>query len=392
MRMATLRRNRGHQSGITGIARLDRRTKRLTPRLSRGDIAFIDHVDLDQMAAEQIVAAGVFAVVNAAPSISGRYPNLGPQVIVNAGIPLIDEVGPEVFEQLRDGQAVRVDGEKVWLGDDVVASGKVQDAETVAAAMVRARDGLTVQLDAFAANATEFLRSEQELLLDGVGIPRVRTSIDGRPCLVVVRGYSYREDLAALGAYIREAKPVLIGVDAGADALVEAGYVPDLIVGDVAEVSDETLRAGAEVVVQAYPDGRAPGLKRAQDFNAESVTFPAAATSEDMALLLADECGASMIVTVGTHSSLIEFFDRGRSAMASSFLTRLRVSNKLVDAKAVQRLYRPTVSSRALVLLVVLTVLAMAGAVFAATAGQGLVQLLAEQWEAAVFALQRLIS
>ncbi|GAA1690308.1 putative cytokinetic ring protein SteA [Fodinicola feengrottensis] len=392
MRMAALRRKHGLQSGVTGIARLDRRTKRLIPRLARGDVAIIDHVDLDQVAAEAIVAAGVFAVVNVAPSISGRYPNLGPRVIVNAGIPLLDQVGEEVFERLRDGQAVRVDGSQVWLGDEVIASGQVQDLETVAAAMLAARDGLSVQLEAFAANATEYLRSEQELLLDGVGIPLVRTPIEGRHCLVVVRGYRYREDLAALGPYIRERKPVLIGVDSGADALIEAGYAPDLIVGDMDAVGDEALRCGAEVVVQAYPDGRAPGLSRAQDLGIDAVTFPAAATSEDIALLLADERGASLIVTVGMQSNLGEFLDQGRSGMASGFLTRLRVGTKMVDAKGVAQLYRQTISGRSIALLAVLTVLAMAGAVAVSTVGQGWLQLLAENWENVVFALQRLIS
>jgi uncharacterized membrane-anchored protein len=390
--MAALRRKHGLQSGVTGIARLDRRTKRLIPRLTRGDVAIIDHVDLDQVAAEAIVAAGVFAVVNVAPCISGRYPNLGPQVIVNAGIPLLDEVGEQVFEQLRDGQAVRVDGNQVWLGDEVVATGHVQDIETVARSMVDARDGLSVQLDAFAANATEYLRSEQELLLDGVGIPFVRTQIEGRHCLVVVRGYRYREDLESLGPYIRERKPVLIGVDAGADALVEAGYAPDLIVGDMDSVCDEALRSGAEVVVQAYPDGRAPGLSRAQDLGLDAVTFPAAATSEDIALLLADERGAALIVTVGTHANLSEFLDQGRSGMASGFLTRLRVGTKMVDAKGVRQLYRQTISGKAIAMLAVLTVLTMALAVAIPTVGQGYLQLLAEHWENAVFALQRLIT
>ncbi|MFI5955892.1 putative cytokinetic ring protein SteA [Cryptosporangium sp. NPDC051539] len=394
MRLPTLRRPRSADgdTATAGPARLDRRTKRLTQRLKPGDVAIIDHVDIDRVAGDALVASGVSAVVNASPSISGRYPNLGPEVIVAAGIPLVDSVGQEIFDRLREGQRVRIEGKSVFLGDEEIATGQRQDTETVSAAMAEAKAGLSVQLEAFAANTMEYMKRERDLLLDGVGVPEIKTPIDGRHCLIVVRGYDYREDLDVLGSYIREFRPVLIGVDGGADALVEAGYTPDLIVGDMDSVSDDVLRCGAEVVVHAYPDGRAPGLARVDRLGVRAVVFPAAATSEDIAMLLADERGATLIVAVGTHATLVEFLDKGRAGMASTFLTRLRVGGKLVDAKGVSRLYRQRVSSMSLFVLIASALCAMAAALAISTIGRTWMQLLAEQWDNLVFQLQRLFS
>jgi uncharacterized membrane-anchored protein len=386
--MPTLRRTRPVEPGvIAGAVRLDRRTKRLVGRLRPGDIAVIDHVDLDRVAADSLVALGVAAVLNAKPSVSGRYPNLGPEVLIQAGIPLIDDLGEELFDRLHEGEVARVDGDTVLCDGEPVAQGRRQDAETVAKAMADAREGLSVQLEAFAANTMEYLRQERDLLLDGVGVPDVDTRIAGRHCLIVVRGYDYRADLEVLRPYIREFKPVLIGVDGGADALVEAGYTPDMIVGDMDSVSDDVLRCGAEVVVHAYPDGRAPGLARVQQLGLVATTFPAAATSEDIAMLLADEKGATMIVAVGTHATLVEFLDKGRGGMASTFLTRLKVGGKLVDAKGVSRLYRHSMSGSSLLLLVLSAIAAMASAVAVSTVGKAYLGVVAEWWDNLMFSI-----
>jgi uncharacterized membrane-anchored protein len=388
MRLPTLRRARSTEPGVIGgVARLDRRTKRLVGRLRPGDIAVIDHVDLDRVAADSLVASGVAAVLNAKPSVSGRYPNLGPEVLIKAGLPLVDDLGEELFDRLREGEVVRVDADTVFLGDEAIAKGCRQDAESVAAAMGDAREGLSVQLEAFAANTMEYLKQERDLLFDGIGVPEVSTEIAGRHCLIVVRGYDYKADLDVLRPYIREFKPVLIGVDGGADALVEAGYTPDMIVGDMDSVSDDALRCGAEIVVHAYPDGRAPGLTRVQRLGVEAVTFPAAATSEDIALLLADEKGASLLVAVGTHATLIEFLDKGRGGMASTFLTRLKLGGKLVDAKGVSRLYRQSLSGSSLVLLVCSAIAAMTAAVAVTTIGRAYLGVLAEWWDNLMFTL-----
>ena len=260
--------------GVTGAVRLDRRTKNLTKRLRPGEIAIIDHVDLDRVAADALISRQVAAVVNAAPSISGRYPNLGPQVLIDAGIPLVDDIGQDVFAKVAEGDIVRLDGETLYADDQVIAKGTVQTAESVAAAMAEAKAGVAVQLEAFVANTMEYLRRERDLLLDGVGVPALKTKLEGRHVLVVVRGYDYREDLVVLRPYIREYRPVMLGVDGGADALLEAGYVPDIIVGDMDSVSDAALACGAELVVHAYRDGQAPGLQRVQDMGLASVVFP----------------------------------------------------------------------------------------------------------------------
>ena len=391
MRLPTLRRTRSVEPGaVSGIARLDRRTKRLVGRLRPGDIAVIDHVDIDRVAADSLVAVGVAAVLNAKPSISGRYPNLGPEVLIQAGITLIDDLGEELFERVHEGNTISIDGDTVLLGGEPVATGVLQDAETVAAAMADAREGLSVQLEAFAANTMEYLKQERDLLLDGVGVPDVTTEITGRHVLIVVRGYDYKADLDVLRPYIREFKPVLIGVDGGADALVESGYTPDMIIGDMDSVTDDVLRCGAEVVVHAYPDGRAPGLDRVHRLDVAALTFPAAATSEDLAMLLADEKGASLIVAVGTHANLVEFLDKGRGGMASTFLTRLKVGGKLVDAKGVSRLYRQNISGSSLLLLVLSAIAAMASAVAVSTVGKAYLTVVSEWWDNFVFQLGHL--
>ncbi|SDE51850.1 Uncharacterized membrane-anchored protein [Blastococcus fimeti] len=393
MRIGTLGRRRAQESGpgVSGTVRLDRRTKNLTKRLRPGDIAVIDHVDIDRVSADALVGCKVAAVVNAAPSISGRYPNLGPEILVNAGIPLLDGVGRDVFAALKEGTQVRLhEGQLLTEDGTVVAEGVAQDAERIAASMAEARAGLSTQLEAFAANTMEYMKRERALLLDGVGVPDVTTPIDGRHVLIVVRGYDYKEDLHALRSYIRDYRPVLIGVDGGADALIEAGYQPEMIIGDMDSVSDASLTSGAEVVVHAYPDGRAPGLPRVQELGVDAITFPAAATSEDIAMLLADEKGAKLIVAVGTHATLVEFLDKGRGGMASTFLTRLRLGGKLVDAKGVSRLYRSRISTAALVILVLAAFVAIGSTLAVSSAGRVYLDLLLDQWNSFVFWLENL--
>jgi len=367
--------------GVRGPARLDARTKDLTKRLRPGDIAVIDHQDIDKVSAEALLFCKPAAVVNASRSITGRYPNMGPQILMDAGVPLLDNVGADVMLALKDGQSARLDGDTLYVGELVVAKGILFDRDIVAAAMVEARAGLAVQLEAFAANTMEYLRRERALLLDGVGVPDIKTVLEGRHALVVVRGYHYKDDLETLRHYIREFKPVLIGVDGGADALLEAGHRPHLIVGDMDSVSDATLTCGAEIVVHAYRDGRAPGLERVQQLGLSPVVFPATGTSEDVAMLLADDKGASLIVAVGSHATLIEFLDKGRSGMASTFLTRLRIGGKLVDAKGVSRLYRSRISNLSLAVLLSVGLLALFVALAATTGGTVMLQLVAARWD-----------
>lgn len=363
---------------VAGTARLGKRTKDLTKRLGPGDVAVIDHEDIDRVAAEALVERRPAAVLNAAASTSGRYPNAGPRILVDAGIPLIDGLGQAVFEQLHEGQEITLLGPAVLAGDTLIAEGTVQDGATVAAAQEAAREGLSEQLEMFAQNTMEYMLRERDLLLDGIGAPEVRTVMAGRPVLIVVRGYHYKEDLLTLRPFLRESRPVIIGVDGGADAVMEAGFRPDMIIGDMDSVSDRALASGAELVVHAYRDGRAPGMARLEELGVEkgAVLFPASGTSEDIAMLLADEKGAAVIVAVGTHGTLEEFLDKGRAGMSSTFLTRLRIGSKLVDAKGVSRLYRQRISNFQLVLLAVAGLLALTVALWATPGGQALMQIL----------------
>jgi uncharacterized membrane-anchored protein len=340
-------------------ARVDRRTKNLVRRLEPGAVAVINHEDLDRVSAEALVERGASAVVNAARSISGRYPNLGPLILLEHGIALVDEVGPLLLEKVREGDPVRVDGDRVYVGDDLAAVGIRQTVDSVRTSMDAAQTRLGEQFERFAENTMEFMARERDLLFGGSGLPDLEHDLSDRDVLVVVRGYNYKEDLAALRPYIREIRPILMGVDGGADALLEAGYRPDVIIGDMDSVSAGALRSGAEIVLHAYPSGRAPGQERLTALGLRSSLVEVSGTSEDAAFLLAHGKGANLIVAVGSHGNLREFLDKGRMGMASTFLVRLRVGEILVDAKGVSRMYRSRVRGREVGLLVGAAILAM---------------------------------
>lgn len=383
MRLLTAQRSRRLRlPGVTGTVRLDRRTKNLTRRLRPGDIAVIEHVDLDRATAEALVACRVAAVVNAATSISGRYPNLGPQTLVRAGITLVDDVGADVFRQLREGDRVRLHDGVVYRGETAVVAGTVLDSESVATAMEHAKAGMSAQLEAFAANTAEFLRREHQLLLEGAGVPPIDTPLSGRHVLIAVPGSRLRGDLRALRRYIRECRPVLVAVDRAADGLLAAGYRPDLIVGDTETVSDKALRCAAEVVVHADRDTQALERDRLERLGVRAVVFSATGASADLAMLLADVNGARLLVSVGYSATLVELLDRGRAEMASSFLTRLRVGPKLVDAKGLSQLYRGPVATWQLLMLVLAGLVAVSVAIASTPAGQGWLDVLGGWWAA----------
>lgn len=323
-------------------------------RLEPGDVAVIDHEDLDPVAAESLLTAGVRAVVNAAPMVSGRYPNRGPLILASAGVPLVDRCGSELLDRLDDRQPITIVGGEVRSGDEVLARGVPQTVATLTASIDEARQTMGEELTRFAENTLGFIQDESHLLLDSLELPDLRTDLAGRQVLIVVRGSDFRDDLQMLrrSGYVQEMQPVLVGVDGGADALVEMGLAPDLIVGDFDSVSESTLRCGAELVVHAYRDGRAPGAERLEQLGLEYLTVSSEGTSEDIAMLMAWERGAELIVAVGTHSSMSDFLDKGRKGMASTFLVRMKVGPILVDAKGVSRLYRQQVRKRDLGLLV----------------------------------------
>jgi uncharacterized membrane-anchored protein len=348
-------------SSASGRARVDRRTKDLIKRLEPGDIAIVDHEDLDRIAAEGLIEAKVAGVVNAAHSISGRYPNVGPLLLAAAGIAILDGVGGDVMEDLEEGQVIRIDGSDVWVGPALVASGERQTLQSLEEAYEAAKVTMGDELERFAENTLEYMRRERNLILDSPDLPELDIDLTGRHVLIVVRGHDYKEDLNALrSTYVREVRPVLIAVDGGADALLEVGLRPDVIIGDFDSVSNPALRCGAQLIVHAYAGGRAPGAIRLEQLGVPYTVFAAGGTSEDIAMLLAYEKRARLIVAVGTHASMVEFLDKGRAGMASTFLTRLKVGPILVDAKGVSRLYESRLRKRDLVLFLFAAMLVFA--------------------------------
>jgi uncharacterized membrane-anchored protein len=337
---------------VVGIARVGSRTKDLAKRLERGEIAIINHQDIDRVAADSLLDAGAVAVVNAAESISGRYPNEGPVQVARAGVPLLDAVGPGVMDAVRDGDIVELRDGALWRGDEKLAVGTLLREDDIEQRMEAARAGIGSELRRFAENTLEYVAKEADVTFEPLVLPPLKTTIAGRHAMVVVRGHDYKHDLAALRAYIRQFHPVLIAVDGGADALLDIGLTPDIIIGDFDSLSDRAMRCEAELVHQVHPDGRAPGREHLQEWGLPYQEFVAEGMSEDAAMLLAYEAGASLIVAVGAHASMVEFLDKGRRGMASTFLTRLRLGPVLVDAKGVNRLYESRVRRRDLVLLV----------------------------------------
>ena len=350
---------------VRGKARLGKRTKQLVKRLRPGDIAIIDHADIDRVSGEDLVRTGVEAVVNCAPSTTGTYPNMGPLLLVQAGIHLVEVVEESLFDALHDGDAIEVEGGEVRHNGKVVGHGKVLEPADVLARHEALREDIGEALEAFARNTVEHMVEERELLSGKIELPPFDTDFRDRPVLVVVRGVYHQRDLKALRPYVRDVRPVIVAVDGGAEAVRQEGFSPDMIVGDMDSVSDATLGCGAELVVHAYADGRAPGRSRLESLGLPYKVVPAPGTSQDIAMLLAAEKGANLIVSVGSQLNLIEFLDKSRRGMSSTFLTRLRLGELIVDAKGVSRLYqpRPGTAPIALLALVGLATLVLAIAV-----------------------------
>jgi uncharacterized membrane-anchored protein len=353
---------------VRGVARLGKRTKTLVKRLKPQDVAIIDHENLDRVSAEDLIACGVKAVINVARSSSDRYPNMGPLLLVQAGVLLVDAPGAPLFDQLKDGDEIVVHGGEIRRGGDLVARGEVQAPAALRELNEQRRKEIDEALEAFARNTVEHMLEERELLVGKIELPRFQTEFRDRPALVVVRGVDHKRDLRALRPYIRDVKPVIVAVDGGADALVDHGFRADMIVGDMDSVSDRTLRMGAELIVHAYPDGRAPGRDRVKRLGLPHKVVPAPGTSQDIAMLIPAEKGAKLIVSVGSQYNLVEFLDKNRRGMSSTFLTRLRVGEILVDAKGVSRLYRPRPGLTPIVALFVVGVIAFV-AIVALTPG-----------------------
>lgn len=332
---------------------MDRRTKNLVKRLKKKDIAVINHDDIDEVAANSLIDIRPRAIINAQPSITGRYPAKGVYKILKADIPVLDEVGESIFDILREGNAIEIRGNQVLVESKVVAEGRKLEIEDVKEKLRKANQNIQVELDHFVDNTLEYAKKEKDILLGNLEVPYLETNILNRHVLIVVRGSSYKEDLRTINSYIQEEQPVIIGVDGGADALLEFGLKPDIIVGDMDSVSDQALNSGAEIIVHAYADGSAPGLDRVAAMGLKAKIFPMPGTSEDTAMIMAWEYGASLIVAVGSHSNMIDFLEKGRKGMGSTFLVRLKVGSILVDARGVSQLYKQDLQTKYLLQLLV---------------------------------------
>jgi uncharacterized membrane-anchored protein len=362
---------------FTGPARIDRRTKNLTRRLSPDDIAIIDHRDLDRVSAEELIASGVRVVVNVNQSQSGRYPNPGPLALVRGGVRLIDAPGAPLFDEVTDGEVLSVRGGGVYRNGSCLATGQVLVEPALERALAEQQSRVTDALHDFAENTMRYLRDEGRLLSQGIEFPTLRCRMRDRHALVVARGPGHKRDLSTVRPYVRDFKPVLIAVDGGAEALLQEGLKPDVIVGDMDSVSDRALKGGAEIVVHAYAaNGKAPGAERLDRLGVEYDVVAAPGISEDVALLLAYEKGASLIVAVGTHFNLIEFLERDRAGMSSTFVTRLKVGEILIDAKGVSRLASRRVGLWPLVAFALAGLAAIVVAIAASPALRHLIQLL----------------
>ncbi|WP_433193115.1 putative cytokinetic ring protein SteA [Nocardia sp. CA-107356] len=395
--LALLSKNTESLAGLTGIARVDRNTRRLLKRVGPGDVVILDEMDLDRLTADRLVEAGVLAVVNTSPSISGRYPNLGPEVLVANGILLLDTVSSDAFK-IKDGTKVRIDEGVVYADKlvkkepEVLVTGIELTESDIAERMIEARNGLADHLEAFAGNTIEFIRTESALLIDGIGVPELELTMKDRHVVVVADGPDHADDLKRLKPFIKEYAPIMVGVGRGADTLMKQGYRPDLIVGDPDEITTGTLKSGAEMILPADTDGHAKGLERIQDIGIGATTFPSSGAPSDLALLLADHHGAALIVTAGAAASLDDFFDRGRrDSNPATFLTRLKVGAKLMDAKAVATLYRNRVSGTAIAMVVLAALIAVIVAMLASNMGSEALDWATDAWNRCALWAQGLV-
>ncbi|MCF6096701.1 putative cytokinetic ring protein SteA [Thermovorax subterraneus] len=331
---------------IVGRAVVDKKTKWLIQRAKPGDIAVLSHKDIDEVAAHQLIKSKVKGIINFQPSISGRFLNQGPEVLVNAGKVLVDVTQDGLIDLIRDGDLIEIKNNgEIILNGKFFCKGIVLTKEFIRSKYDEAKVNYEKEIERFAINTLEYIKHEKKIISADYAVPTLKTDMRKRHVMVVVRGKDYKEDILALMSYIEEIKPVLIGVDGGADALLEFGLKPDIIVGDMDSISDKGLKCGAEIVVHAYPDGRAPGLERVKRLGLDYKIMAVNGTSEDMALLLAYHSGADLIIAVGTHTNIIDFLEKGRQGMASTFLVRLKVGHILIDAKGVNKLYRYRIKS-----------------------------------------------
>lgn len=328
---------------IYGFGYFDERTKGLVRYIPVQSIAVLNHQDIDEMAAQSLLQKGVKAVLNLAPSMSGEYASLGTGQLVRAGVPVFDLALEDLsffHAHFQQGDMLIIHDQQLYRmvhGESQLIASLVEYTEAVVQRKIsQAQINEQQILKAFAVNTLLFAQDELEEILKPIQLPPLRCLIKNRHVVIVTRGQGYIEDLQTISTYINEKSPVLIGVDGGADALLQCGYCPDIILGDMDSVSTAALHCGAEIIVHAYKNGQGPGLKELKKHGVTGVLFPCFGTSEDAAQLLAYESGAELIVTLGSHTSMLDYLEKGRKGMGSSFLVRLKIGERLVDAKGIR--------------------------------------------------------
>jgi len=356
-------------TGTSGTLRAGRPTRSLLPRLRTGDIAVIDHVDLDRPTAQRMLDAGVVAVVNAQPMSSGRFPNLGPQLLAEAGVVLVDSVGDAGFATLADGRAARVDGGIVYDGEQRLTSGRVVDQDQVQLEMAQAREGMATQLQTLTHTSTELIRREQGVLLHGIDLPVLDTRLQDRAVLVVASGAETASQLRRMRTYLREQRPTVVATASAVATVRAAGLRADvIIVGADEDLPDaKSLRAAKDVVLCGLTTSHDDSLAR---LGSAPHRVPTSLGSRDIALVIAQAGAPRVLIAAGMGMDLADLLDRDRGGAAGAFLSRLAVGPQVVDAGAVPSLYSGKVRGWHILLALIICVVVVAAAIATTDIGQ----------------------
>lgn len=383
--------------GVTAPVRDIARDPKSLRKLAAGDIVVIDGPQISLGLAQRLIETNVAAVATVLPSEKGNVPRFGPQLLIDSGVAFIDGIGEAGRQAIKSGKKYRLDDGVFYKGENELARGEVITLEQAVENFQEARELLVDHMEALSGNLTEFVRSEAPLFIDGLGIPEVDVQMNNLPVVIVSPGPSHKDEIKQLKRFIREQDAVLIGVESAADSLLEAGYKPQLVVGDPEFMSDKVLRSGATVILPADPDGHAAGLERIQDLGVGAMTFPAATTSAtDMALLLASYHGASIIVNAGAPFDITTMFDESqRGVVPSALLTRELVGSRLVDSTSMAAIYqnrRGGGSGWGWALVGIVVMVAVIVAIAGFSGDQGVVTNLIDTWNSIVLWLRSLWS
>jgi uncharacterized membrane-anchored protein len=325
---------------IEGYAKKGIITKELIKNLEPIDIPVIYHEDIDEVAAYSLLNKKVKAVINCKKSLTGKYPAKGANILIKKGVIILDNLGEDFFNSIKSKDYINIIGKGLYINNNIYSDNiTVLNEWNINQMIQKSNTRFNTELKNFINNTLEYAEKEKDIFVDPVIFPPISLEIANKQVLIVARGNDYINDLKTIKKYIEVKKPVLIGVDGGGDGLLSIGYTPDIIIGDMDSVSDECLYKTKEIIVHAYINGYAPGMGRIKKLGLKAKIFPFPGTSEDVAMLLAYENNAELIVAIGTHSNAIDFFEKGRNGMASTMLVRLKIGSKLIDAKGVNKLF-----------------------------------------------------